>query len=115
MSAVYCPPKGQCILSGILPPPSCYLNTNCGGKKSPLQGGKGLSFADLKKEPVYIAKACTVLSVYQSCQGVSLRWPGLKSCFQQAPRGGAESDFANPFRRPKDEIDKLCAFRLIGE
>jgi hypothetical protein len=25
--SVYCPPKGLCILSGILPLPSCYPNT----------------------------------------------------------------------------------------
>jgi hypothetical protein len=48
-----------------------------------------------KKELVYIAIACAVSSVNWSCQGMSLRWPGPKSCFQRASRGGAESDFAH--------------------
>jgi hypothetical protein len=43
-----------------------------------------------KKEPVYVAKACAVCIV----SGTSLRWPGPESCFQPAPQGGAESDFA---------------------
>jgi hypothetical protein len=66
--AVDCPPEERCILSSILPPPSrCPNKRDRGGKKSPLQGGKGPSLANLpKKEPVYVAKACAVLSVGQS-------------------------------------------------
>jgi hypothetical protein len=41
--------KGQCILSGILPLPSCYLNAIAAAKKNPLQAGKGTNLAKLQK------------------------------------------------------------------
>jgi hypothetical protein len=65
--AVDYPPKGQCILSSILPPPSCYPSKrDRGGKISPLQNGKGPSLTTSKKEQVYVAKACTVVLVGRS-------------------------------------------------
>jgi hypothetical protein len=86
--------KGQCILSSFLPPPSHCLNTIAAAKNLLCKVARASILQTSKKKPVYIAKAGAVLLVNWSCQGISLCWPGPKSYFQRAPRGGAESDFA---------------------
>jgi hypothetical protein len=95
MSTVYCSPKEQCILSGILPLPSCYLKSIAAAKSLLCKVARAPVLQTSKKKLVYIAKACAVLFVNPPSQGTPLRWPGPKSCFQRAPQGGAESDFAH--------------------
>jgi hypothetical protein len=85
--AVVCLPEEQCILSSILPPPS-----RCPGAKILLcKVARASVLQTSKKETVYVTKACTVCTVL----GTSLRWPEPEFCFQSAPQGGAESDFAS--------------------
>jgi hypothetical protein len=109
MFAVYCLPKRQCILSNILPPPSYYLNMIAAAKNLLYKVARIPVLQTFKKMPVYVAIVGAVLLVNWSCQGTSLRWPGPKSCFQRAPQGGAESDFAHhspTLRGPRFSVDR---------
>jgi hypothetical protein len=71
-------------LSQVVSPPSSYPNAIAAAKNLVCKVARALVSQTSKKEPVYVAKACAVLSVDRSCQGTSLRWLGPKSCFQQA-------------------------------
>jgi hypothetical protein len=90
---VSCPPEGQCILSSILPPLSRYPNTIAAAKNLLCRVARA-PVSQTSKRGRCTLPACAVLSVDRLHRGTSLRWPGPESCFQQAPRGGAESDFA---------------------
>jgi hypothetical protein len=53
--AVGCPPEGQCILSSILPPPSCHPNKrDCSGKKPLCKVARAPVLQTSKKELMYI-------------------------------------------------------------
>jgi hypothetical protein len=85
-------------------PTSRYLNAIVAAKNLLCKAARDPVSQTSKKELVYVAKACAVLSVNWSCQGTSLHWPGPKFCFQQAPPEGAESDFAHlaVYEAPRD-------------
>jgi hypothetical protein len=63
VSAVCCPSKGQCILSGILPSPSRYLNAIAAAKNLLCKVASAPVSQISKKELVYVAKASAVSSV----------------------------------------------------